>query len=72
VGEGSFANIARLNQQIEQQNMENQRLKLKNEQLANEVEALREGFSAIEAKAREELGFVKEDETYFFFVDEDD
>jgi len=72
VGDGSLANIARLKQQIEQQSEENKRLQLKNDQLASEVEALRNGFDAIEAKAREELGFVKEDETYFFFVNEED
>lgn len=71
VGEGSLANIARLKQEIEVQKQENQRLEHINNQLANEVDALRNGYEAIEAKAREELGLVKKGETYFFFVDEE-
>ena len=71
VGEGSLANIARLQKEIEQQREENNRLKQMNVQLAKEVDALRLGYDAIEAKAREELGLVKEGETFFFFVDEE-
>ena len=71
VGEGSLANIARLQKEIEQQREENSRLKQMNVQLAKEVDALRLGYDAIEAKAREELGLVKEGETFFFFVDEE-
>lgn len=71
VGEGSLANIARLKEQIGVQEEENRRLRQLNAQLQKEVEALRNGTDAIEAKAREELGLVKEGETYFFFVDEE-
>jgi cell division protein FtsB len=70
VGEGSLAHIARLKQQIETQANENARLKMRNDQLVSEVDALRDGYSAIEAKAREDLGMIKEGETFFLFLEE--
>ena len=69
VGEGSLANIAQLSEQIDQQTQENNRLSSRNQQLAIEVDALRTGYDAIEAKAREELGLVKPNETFFFFIE---
>lgn len=72
VGEGSIAHVTRLNQQIQQQEQENSRLQLQNDRLAAEVRALKDGYAAIEAKAREELGFVKKDETFFLVVDRAD
>lgn len=70
VGDGSFAHIARLTQKIEDQQSENARLKMRNDQLIHEVDALRDGYSAIEAKAREDLGMIKEGETFFLFLEE--
>lgn len=69
VGEGSLAHVSRLQGQIKNQDRENQRLRLQNERLEAEVKALRDGYDAIEAKAREELGLVKEGETFFLFVE---
>lgn len=71
VGEGSLAHVARLQRQMAEQEQENQRLRLNNERLSAEVEALRNGYDAIEAKAREELGMVKEGETFFLFLEPD-
>lgn len=72
VGEGSVAQVTRLKQQIALQQEENQRLILKNKHLAAEVDALRNGYDAIEKKAREELGLVKEGETFFLFVENEE
>ncbi|MFT6976151.1 MAG: cell division protein FtsB [Bermanella sp.] len=36
--------------------------------LAEEITAIKSGLGSIEAKARKELGMVKEDETYFIVV----
>ena len=69
VGEGSFAHITRLRQQIVEQAQENTRLKSQNDRLVAEVDALRKDNQAIEAKAREELGLIKEGETFFLFVE---
>ncbi len=70
-GEGNILYVSKLKQQIEEQKAENQRLKSQNAHLVAEVEALRTGYDAIEAKAREELGLIKEGETFFLFVEED-
>ncbi len=69
VGDGSVAHVTRLKQQIVSQEQENQRLRLQNKRLEAEVKALKNGYDAVEAKAREELGMIKEDETFFLFVE---
>lgn len=71
VGEGSIAHVTRLKQQIAEQDRENQRLRMQNERLAVEVKALKNGYDVIEARAREELGFVKKDETFFLFIEKE-
>lgn len=70
VGEGSLAAVHRLQKQIEIQERENARLQAQNSRLAAQVAALRDGDAAIEARAREELGLIKEGETYFLFVED--
>lgn len=72
VGEGSIAHVTRLKQQIATQTQENKRLQMQNDRLEAEVRALKDGYAAIEAKAREELGLVKKGETFFLFVENQD
>lgn len=69
VGDGSLAQQAQLQQSIEQQHRENQRLQQRNDELAREVEALKQGSEVIEEKAREDLGMVKEGETFYMVVE---
>ena len=71
VGEGSIAHRIELQQQIEQQQAENAILKRRNERLALEIEALKNGTEGVEERAREELGLVKEDEIFFMIIDDD-
>ena len=71
VGEGSYANVVRLQNEINAQQAENARLVERNRLLAAEVEALKNGKDAVEAQARYELGLVKEGETLFLFVDDE-
>ena len=70
VGEGSIAHVVRLNKEIDKQRAENARLIERNKLLAAEVDALKNGTAAIEARARNDMGMVKEGETYYFVVDE--
>lgn len=72
VGEGSFAHLAQLKQQIREQQQENTRLALENAALAAQVKALKDGLAAIEEHAREELGLVKEGETFFLVVEKEE
>lgn len=69
IGEGSLEERARLARQIEQQKLENQQLRERNDQLAVEVESLKSDMQAIEEKARRELGMIKEGETFFMVVE---
>lgn len=71
IGDGSIAHVVRLKDQIEKQQTENQRLKERNRLLAAEVESLKNGTDSIEARARSQMGMIKEGETFFMIVDEE-
>ena len=47
----------------------NDQLKLRNQQLDEEVRDLKQGVTAIEERARVELGMVKQDEVFYQTVD---
>jgi cell division protein FtsB len=61
-GRGSVPNVARMTEQLNAQNQQNQLALLANNQLAAEVRDLKEGLEMVEEKARRELGMVKPDE----------
>jgi len=69
VGEGSLASAWRLQQEIEQQQQENKGLKERNGALSAEVTDLKQGYDAIEERARNELGMIKEGETFVQIVE---
>ena len=65
VGEGSLAEVSALRQQLAAQRVELDNLQERNATLRAEVEDLKDGLAAIEARARSELGLIRQDETYF-------
>jgi len=65
VGEGSLAEVSTLRQQLAAQRVELQDLRERNATLRAEVDDLKKGLAAIEARARSELGLIRQDETYF-------
>lgn len=65
VGEGSFAEVVTLKRQLAVQRAELTDLYERNATLQAEVDDLKEGLAAIEARARSELGLIREGETYF-------
>jgi len=69
IGEGSIANVVRLNDEMARQQAENERLKERNRLLAAEVKALKNGYDAVEERARSEMGMIREGETFFMIVD---
>ena len=71
VGEGSFADVTRLERQLDDQQKKNSALERENRQLLREVHSLKEGTDGVEAKARYDLGLIKEGETLFIFLDQD-
>lgn len=58
-----------LNQQISQQKEKNDQLKARNANLDAEVRDLKQGYGAIEERARSELGMVKQDEVFIQVLD---
>ncbi|RDE22340.1 cell division protein FtsB [Motiliproteus coralliicola] len=64
-GDGNLPSVWALQDSIEQQQDSNQALIERNEALRAEVDDLREGTSAMEERARSELGMIKRGETFF-------
>ncbi len=71
VGEGSLAEVARLEREIGKQEAENSRLLERNRVLAAEVKALKSGLDSIEERARNDMGMIKEGETFYMLIDDD-
>ncbi|MFT7223513.1 MAG: cell division protein FtsB [Cellvibrionaceae bacterium] len=69
VGEGSIAQQVDLQRKIEQYQAENEALRERNRILAMEVEALKNGLEAVEERAREDMGMIREGETFYLIVD---
>jgi cell division protein FtsB len=65
VGEGSLAGVMQLKRQMAMQSAELADLRERNATLQAEVDDLRQGLEAIEARARTELGLIRPGETYF-------
>ena len=71
VGDGSFAEVWQLHRQVEGQKQENARLSERNQALDAEVQDLKQGQAAIEERAREELGMIRDDETFYQIIERD-
>jgi len=69
VGKGSLAEVSNLKQEISQLEKELVKLRERNRTLQAEVEDLRSGKSAIEERARNELGMIKEGEIFYQVID---
>ena len=70
VGQGSLAEVNRLQQTIDAQKAENKKISERNAALDAEVKDLKQGVEAIEERARSELGMIKQDETFYQIIDE--
>ena len=69
MGEGSLAQVSRLQQQIAEQQSENERLLERNRILEAEVMELKRGMETVEERARQELGMLKEGETLYLLTE---
>ena len=67
-GEGGFTDVGRLEERVSAQMEENLALQQRNNELHAEVEDLRERLGAVEERARNELGLIKEDEEFYQIV----
>lgn len=69
-GDGSLSEVWQLQRSIDEQKQENARLEERNRALQAEVKDLKFGSAAIEERARSELGMIKNGETFFQVVEE--
>ena len=65
LGKGGWMRVWDVDHQLDAQRLKNERLEARNGALAAEVKDLKQGFDAIEERARYELGMVKNDEVFF-------
>ena len=68
VGQAGMKDIEALQSDIELQQEVNASLQRRNDHRIVEVRELQDGAEGIEAMAREELGMIKQGETFFLFV----
>ena len=72
-GDGSLEERAELMREIEQQQNANDRLEARNEVVEREIQEFHDDpEGAIEERAREELGLIKEGETLYLLVEDDE
>ncbi len=60
--------VLQLRTAVATQTAENERLTARNQQLVAEVRNLKQGFEAVEERARSELGLIATNETYYQVV----
>jgi len=68
LGKGGWLKVWSLDRQVREQKESNLRLQQRNGALDAEVRDLKQGFEAIEERARYELGMIKQDEVFFQVV----
>ena len=68
-GPGGLSELRQLEAQLTAQQSENEKLRLRNEMLENEVLDLNPGLEAIEERARSDLGMTREDETLYMVIE---
>lgn len=61
---------ANITSELEVQHLVNEELQERNDKMFAEIDDLRQGLDAIEERARNELGLVKDGETFYRIVDE--
>lgn len=64
-GKASVGELDQLKQQVEKQTLNNETLVERNQLLREEINDLKDGMDAIEERARNELGMIREDEVFF-------
>jgi cell division protein FtsB len=70
LGKGGWLRVWELDGQLAAQQAKNTELEVRNGALEAEVRDLKQGFEAIEERARYELGMAKDDELFFQVIEE--
>lgn len=70
VGNGSWEQIVSLRRDIAAQSEHNAKLRNRNERLMGEVHSLKHNLDSIEERARNDMGLVKEGESFYLIIEE--
>ena len=70
-GEGSIAQKVELERAVAEQKVINEKAKARNDEIAREVQGLKNGMEAIEERARNDLGMIKDGETFYIVVEDE-
>ncbi|MEW6313255.1 MAG: cell division protein FtsB [Pseudomonadota bacterium] len=68
-GKGSWLKVWEVGQQLKTEKEHTAQLQARNAALDAEVRDLKQGYEAIEERARSELGMIKQDEVFFQVID---
>lgn len=68
LGDGGYADKRRLQAQVEAQRAEVEKLNTRNAALQAEVDDLKAGVAAVEARARADLGMIQPGETFYLMT----
>ena len=63
-----YSRVAEIKELIQDQQKENNAMVSRNSQLKEEIKDLKDGYSAIEEKAREDIGMIKEGEEFYLLT----
>jgi cell division protein FtsB len=69
IGKGGWLRVWDVDRQLQQQQEINKKLEMRNAGLDAEARDLKQGYDAIEERARFELGMVKQDEVFVQIAD---
>lgn len=69
LGKGGWFRVWEVDRQIATQRDVNSKLQARNNALDAEVRSLKQGYEAVEERARSELGMIKHDEIFFQLVE---
>ncbi len=64
-----YSRVAEIKELIQDQQKENNEMVSRNSQLREEIKDLKDGYSAIEEKAREDIGMIKEGEEFYLLTE---
>ena len=64
-----YSRLAEIKELIRDQQKENNAMVSRNSQLKEEIKDLKDGYSAIEEKAREDIGMIKEGEEFYLLTE---
>ncbi|WP_158380256.1 cell division protein FtsB [Candidatus Williamhamiltonella defendens] len=68
LGKNGIRDFVRIKNNVAEQKIKNNELKMRNAQLFAEINDLEEGKEALEERVRNDLGMIKQDEKFYRFI----